>query len=130
MVKIDPIDGSREVIGTNRTVGTIEGIIAEIILENAKRAEWLASQGFTEEEIQRSLIEWNVVNYSFWEYKVLTSNGYCLAKGETPFAHNPYLCRFPRFAIQSLMLQFWFYSLSLIQKGLTNSSLFDRIISL
>ena len=87
VVKIDPIDGSRDVIS-----GNVDEITLSIVAENAKRAEWFAENGFSPEEIQRSLIECNVVNYSFWEYKVLTSNGFCLAKGETPFAHksHPY----------------------------------------
>jgi len=87
VVKFDPIDASRDIIG-----GNVDEIMFAIAAENIQRTEWLMSQGFTEEEIQRSLIEADVINYSFWEYKVLTSNGYCIAKGETPFAHksHPY----------------------------------------
>ena len=87
VVKIDPIDGSRDVIS-----GNIDEIIFSIVAENVKRTEWLASNGFSPEEIQKSLIEQEVINYSFWEYKVLTQNGYCIASGESPFAHksHPY----------------------------------------
>ncbi|MDR0206425.1 MAG: hypothetical protein LBI45_04105, partial [Bacteroidales bacterium] len=95
VVRLDPIDGSREVIkaGIGRpNAESIDEIIFTIVSENTKRAEWLANNGFSPDDVQKSLIEWEVINYNFWEYKVLTQNGYCIASGESPFAHksHPY----------------------------------------
>ena len=84
VAKFDPISGEREVI----KAANVDDVMVSISKENAERRAWLLSQGFSEEEILRSLIEANVVNYNFWEYKVLTHNGYCIAKGESPFAHK------------------------------------------
>jgi uncharacterized protein YnzC (UPF0291/DUF896 family) len=81
--KHDPLDGTRNVVK-----GDITQILSEIEQQNNQRADWLQNNGFSQEEIMMSLIDTNVINYTYWEYKVLTINGYCIAKGESPFEHN------------------------------------------
>jgi hypothetical protein len=83
VLRHDPIEGSRDVIK-----GDISRILFEIEKENIQRASWLEQNKFTQEEIMLSLIKGTIVNYTYWEYKVLTRDGHCIAQGESPFEHH------------------------------------------
>lgn len=83
----DPIDGTRDTIK-----GDYKKIIQDIDKYNTERYNFLADNGLTPEEATASLIKYDIVNEDYWEYKVLTYKGECLAQGESPFAHksHPY----------------------------------------
>ena len=85
--KKDPLTGKREALK-----GDIKLLTREITKENAERTKYFRDNGLTEEEITASLIETELVPYEYFNYKVLTREGYCLADYESPFEHksHPY----------------------------------------
>jgi len=86
--KKDPIDGSRSV-----EKGDYKEIIRKIGDENEERKAFFLSQGLSEKEALATLIQVEVINYNYWEYRILTRDGYCLKKGESPYGHksHPYV---------------------------------------
>ena len=83
VIRYDPLTGDREVI-----VGDYVKIVKEIEAENKERYAYFIEQGLSDEQVIATLLESDVRNYSYWSYKVLTQEGYCLAEGESPFEHN------------------------------------------
>jgi hypothetical protein len=87
ILKKDPVSGAREVVK-----GDLKTTLNAIWQENQMRKEYFLSQGFTEQQALATLIQAETINYSFWEYRILTENGYCIKSGESPYGHksHPY----------------------------------------
>jgi hypothetical protein len=85
--RLDPLTAEREVVK-----GDYVKILKKISQENAERYDYFVSQGLSQDEARATLAESEVINYTYWYYKVLTQNGYCLSEGESPFEHkeHPY----------------------------------------
>lgn len=88
ILKKDPLDGSRKILK-----GDWKQILQEISNENQERKNFYLQQGFTEEQATTTLIQADTINYNYWEYRILTQNGYCIKKGESPYEHksHPYI---------------------------------------
>lgn len=85
----DPLDGTKEEIK-----GDISKIISAIEQENKIRYDQLKARGDLDDDtIINSLITAETRLVSFWTYKFLTKEGYCLEEGESPFEHksHPYV---------------------------------------
>lgn len=85
----DPLDGTRETVHDD-----YKQVIESIKRANTDRFMFLTTAGgLTDEEAKKSLIDYKLMSEEYWEYKVLTDKGYCLAQGESPFAHkeHPYV---------------------------------------
>ena len=88
IIASDPLDGSKEEIK-----GNLKSVIQAISNQNAVRREQLTARGDIDEEtILASLITAETRLVTYWTYKFLTKEGYCLEEGESPFEHksHPY----------------------------------------
>ena len=83
----DPLTAKRECIK-----GDVIKITNEISKENDERIKYFKANGLTDEEISATLILTDIVPYEYFDYKVLTRTGHCLAHYESPFEHksHPY----------------------------------------